>query len=406
MDKTLSNLLGSNTLPPELMDSLQEAFDKKVAEAKEQAEVAIRSEFAARFERDKAALVEAMDLMLSDVAKKFEDEKAAEVGKLKEAREKFEGAVSESQTTYKKKIKEHVGESKKFVTEQLSKKIAELNEEKKSLAETRSRLRESFRDSKKQMQREYAERIKKIDEFVAKNLTREIEELKEDHDALIKARFKVISEGKKKIADLQSRFVKEAAKKVEAVISETLAGELKQLHEDIERNRQNSFGRRIFEAVAAEFMTSHFSEGSEVRKLSKVLEAKKAKINKLEEALAEKAKLAEAADRKLRIAEDRSKRTRIMNELLSNLRGENRQLMESMLETVKTDNLKSSFEKLLPVVLKEGGKKMPDKKKMLAEKPVKRLVTGDRSHRLVESAEDSEIEANIQQVLRLAGLNK
>jgi hypothetical protein len=53
---------------------------------------------------------------------------------------------------------------------------------------------------------------------------------------------------------------------------------MKQLHEDIEAHRQNDFGRRIFEAVAAEFQTSYLAEGTEMRKLQKVLESKQAEI--------------------------------------------------------------------------------------------------------------------------------
>ena len=47
-----------------------------------------------------------------------------------------------------------------------------------------------------------------------------------------------------------------------------------QLHEDLENNRQNMFGRRIFEAVAAEFMTSYLAEGTEIRKLQSILAEK------------------------------------------------------------------------------------------------------------------------------------
>ena len=36
---------------------------------------------------------------------------------------------------------------------------------------------------------------------------------------------------------------------------------------DIERSRQNSFGRKIFEAEAAEYLSSHYAENTEVSKL-------------------------------------------------------------------------------------------------------------------------------------------
>jgi len=67
MDNSISKLLGEDTLPPEIVTALQEAFDKKVAEATKQAESAVREEMARRYEHDKENLVEAMDRMLTDV---------------------------------------------------------------------------------------------------------------------------------------------------------------------------------------------------------------------------------------------------------------------------------------------------------------------------------------------------
>jgi hypothetical protein len=85
----LANILGESGLPAEMVTSLQEAFDKKVAEAREEAELSIREEFATRFEHDKATFVEAMDRMLSDVVQKTEEAKAAEIAKLKETHTKL-----------------------------------------------------------------------------------------------------------------------------------------------------------------------------------------------------------------------------------------------------------------------------------------------------------------------------
>jgi hypothetical protein len=67
-----------------------------VAEAREEAEMSVREEFAARYEHDKANLVEAMDRMLSDVVKTTEEAKAAEIAKLSEAREKLSSAIAGS----------------------------------------------------------------------------------------------------------------------------------------------------------------------------------------------------------------------------------------------------------------------------------------------------------------------
>jgi hypothetical protein len=84
--------------------------------------------------------------------------------------------------------------------------------------------------------------------------------------------------------------------------------------------------------------------------------------------------------------------------------------MEGMLETVRTEALRASFDKLLPVVLDETTRKAPSAKKVLTEevrKPAPTVVTGgQRANRLAEAAEAEamEIDPDIAQVIRLAGI--
>jgi hypothetical protein len=85
--------------------------------------------------------------------------------------------------------------------------------------------------------------------------------------------------------------------------------------------------------------------------------------------------------------------------------------MESMLETTKTDQLRATFDRLLPVVLSEGTRK-PAERKPLVESPVvtrRVVVTGDKP-RLTESAapETAEVETSpdLAKVLRLAGIQR
>jgi hypothetical protein len=221
----------------------------------------------------------------------------------------------------------------------------------------------------------------------------------------------LLSESRTRLRTAQTRFVKEAAAKVEKVINETLKREMTQLHEDLERNRQNMFGRRVFEAVAAEYMTSYLTEGSEIRKLQEALAAKESELAETTTKLTEAVKEGQTASRKIKLAEDRVTRTKVMGELLSNLRGDKRTLMEGMLETVRTESLRASFNKLLPVVLDESGRKAaPAAKKVLTEevrKPTPTVVTGgQRANRLAEAAEAEamEIDPDIAQVIRLAGI--
>ena len=376
--------------------------------------MSMREEFSRRYEHDKGNLVEAMDRMLTDVITKHSEERAAEVAQLAEARTKFQNAIKESKSHYKTKLKEHVSLTRDFAVDQLSREAAALRAEKKSLVETKKSLKAELASLKESALTENAKRLKKIDEFVVRQVTKELGEFNEDHRALVKTRLKLVTEGKKRLKETQAKFIQQSAAKVEAMVNESLKREMTQLHEDLERNRQNMFGRRIFEAVAAEYMTSYLAEGTEVRKLQTMLESAQGELNTTKSKLNEVESKTEAARRKATLAEERASRKEIMSELLSNIRGEKRAVMEGMLETVKTTSLRDAFNKLLPVVLNENSRKSaPQGAKKLNEgqtQPEKRVVavTGDqRANRLFESAqaEDAvETDATLAEVVRLAGI--
>ena len=417
MDKTLADLLESTGLSSEIIQSLQEAFDKKVAEARESAEEAVREEMARQYENDKGQLVEAMDRMLTDVVAKHEEAKAAEIASLVEARDAYRKSVKESRQHYKAKLKEHVALTRGFAVEQLSKEAAALRAERKSLSEAKTKIKADLSALKESMAVQQADRLKKIDEFVVRQVSKELKEFAQDHKALIETRVKLVTEGRKKLKEMQDKFIKASAAKVETMVNESLKREMTQLHEDLERNRQNMFGRRIFEAVAAEYMTSYLAEGTEVRKLQTMLEGKDAELTEVKSKLNEVEQKTEVARRKAALAEERALRSQTMSELLSNLRGEKRTVMEGMLETIKTPNLRTAFNKFLPVVLNEGARKQaatPTGAKKLMEAPEDKRnvveITGDqRTNRLYESAQvesEAENDSDLAHVVRLAGIQK
>lgn len=407
MDKTLTDILGVDGLPKEMLASLQEAFDKKVAGLREDVELDIRKEFASRYEQDKKNLIEAMDLMLTDVVRKHETAKQGEINKLRESKKKLATTIKEAKSFYKTKLSEHLDATDVFIANQLGKNVKQLVEAKSGYNSKATKINESFSTLKNTMRSEQTARLKKIDEFVVKQVSRELTELEEDHRSLIATRAKLLKESAAKMKDLQKRFVAESAKKVEAMTSSMLKKEMTQLHEDIERNRQNNFGRRIFEAIAHEFKNSHYAETAELHKLQAMLESKEAELATTKTKLVESAKVLDVTQRKAKLSEANASRAKIMSELLSNLRGDKKSLMESMLETTKTENLRGAFDRLLPVVLSEGRKPQPVEKKMLSEKQV-RLVTGDKATRISEAQieEEDNFTAEIGSIVRLAGIIK
>lgn len=410
MTKKIEDIL-NETLAPELKASIQEAFDSRVETMRVELEESVRDELSTRYEHDKAQLVEAMETMLTDVIRVHEEAKAGEIAKLSETRDTYRKAIKEARTAAKTRIGNLAETSRKFINEHLTKEVVALRQQKLAIATEAASLSESVESVKERLVENHEKHLAKINGFVTKQLTKELNEFAQDKRALVETRVKLLSENKRKLAEAQKKFVSEAAKKVEVAINETLKREMTQLHEDIEANRQNSFGRRIFEAVAAEYMTSYLAEGTEVRQLQKVLESKEAEIASVEEArasvnqkLEEAAKRVQFAERKALLAEARGERNKIMGELLSNIRGEKRSVMESMLENTKTGALREAFEKLLPVVLSEGTRKnAPTGKKVLQETQV---VTGDRaaSRQPVEAA--TEDNSDLDNIIHLAGIKK
>lgn len=413
MDKTFAKLIGEGVLPEELVASLEEAFNarvaEKVSEAREEAEKSVREELAQRYEHDKDALVEAMDRAITDVVKHYETEKAQEITSLREAQEKFHAGLKEAKASYKSKLKEHLASSNEFIARNLSEEVKGMRSARKGLAETRVRAAQELAEFKAKLSEAHNSHVKKIDEFVVNQVSKELNEFDQDRRALVETRAKLISESRKKLSEVQQRFVKESAEKLDRFVSGQVATEMKQLHEDLERNRENQFGRRLFEAMAAEFSASYYSDGTEARKVQSVLESVQAELDATKKKLAENATATEQAQRKARLAEDRAQRSAVMSELLSNLRGEKRRVMEGMLESVKTPELRKSFDRLLPIALNESGSAKPAKAAQVLEEAPKqtRVVTGDqRTNRLVESiaAEAAADETELAQVVRLAGI--
>lgn len=415
MDKTLTDILGSDVLPAELLATLQEAFDKKVEEAKQEVEESVRAELAQRYEHDKNHLVEAMDQAITDVVKSYEAQKADEISKLREAHESVQKALTEGRQTFRQRTKEHLESANTFIAKQLAEEVKAMRAERKSLAEARVKAAEEVNVLKTKLSEAHNSHVKKIDEFVVKQLGRELEEFDMDRKALVETRIKLVTENRKRLKETQERFIKESARKLDRHVSEQLNREMGQIHEDLERNRQNHFGRKIFESFISEFMSSYFADSTEAKKLQNILESKNAELEAAKANLMEAEKASEVAVRKARLAEDRSERAKIMSELLAPLRGEKRAVMEGMLDSTATAQLRKSFERLLPVVTESSvapSKSKSQSAKVLSETKAQpaAVVTGDqRKNRLVESiqaTEDPEIEANIAQVVRLAGIQK
>ena len=361
----MDELLNSNTLSEEVRSSLSEAWDTQLTEARESITAELREEFAERYENDKSQIVEAADAMIGDVI-------AKELAEFKEDKAK----VAEDRVAYRKHMKEHAKLLDSFVMDTLRKEINELREDRV--------VQEA--------------NMSKLEGFVMEQLTKELNEFHEDKRSLVEAKVKMIKEGKEVIKQTKKDFINNAATKVNGILENTLKSELNTLREDIQVAKQNTFGRKIFETFAAEFMGSYLNEGTEVSKLSKVVESLQSEIENKNKAIAEKEVLVQESAKRARIANDTAERKAIMQEMMQPLSKDHKEIMGALLESVKTDKLQNAFNKYLPSVLKEDAKK--PQKKVLSESS--KEITGNKA---LKDSTEVESGADIVYLRKLAGIS-
>ena len=365
MADAFEELLKSDVLSEDVKSALSEAWEGQLTEAREGVAAELREEFATRYENDKSQIVEAIDAMLNDVIK-------AELSEFAEDKQ----GLAEQRVSYKTNVGEHVGMLNSFVLETLKEEINELRKD-RTLQETK---------------------FGKLEEFVLRQLTKELKEFHDDKRDLVETKIKLVSEGKKLIAEAKREFVKNAAEKINVIIENCLRGELTQLKEDIKTARENEFGRSIFETYAAEFMTSQLADGTKLKKLDNEKQALTQKLEEAKNVIQEKEVLINTTQRETRIAQDSVARTKIMAELLQPLDKKQKKIMSDLLEGTKTEKLTESFKKYVPTILSE--KIISTKKQPLTEN--KSIVTGDKA---VTEAEHSDADgADIINLRKLAGL--
>jgi hypothetical protein len=358
-------LLDSNLINEETRSAISEAWETKLTEAREQVRAELREEFAQRYEHDKQVMVEALDRMVTDGLGVALESVQAEKKALAEDRVKFQVKMNESATKFND-----------FLVRKLAEEIGELRRDRKV----------------------HTESLAKLEGFVVQALAREITEFAQDKNDLVETKVRLVSEARHKLESLKAQFVKEGAAKMSQAVSRHLKAELTQLHEDIKAARENSFGRRIFEAFAAEFGATHLNEKAEVRKLHNMVAQRE---NQLSEAinLAKTAKvLVESKERELRIIRESNERERAMSELLKPLNEEKAEIMRNLLESVQTARLKNAFEKYLPAVLDNR----PVKARNVITESVSE-VTGDKVVPVQPKEEDVDT-GNVIALKKLAGI--
>jgi len=353
-------LVESGVMSEDVKSVIETAFSKKIQENRDQVTAQLREEFAQKYNHDKSIMVEAIDKMLSERL-------AAEMAELVEDKK----ALAEAKVAYQHKMKSDSKMLESFMLGQLGKELVEFQNDRKKVTEN----------------------FHSLEQFVVHALSKEIKEFAIDKRDLAETKVKLVREAKTQFAAIKKQFINRSAEVVQETVSKQLKSEIKQLKEDIDSARENNFGRRLFEAFSQEFSTSYLNEKSETSKLLKVLAKKDEEIAEAKNALDEKTTIVESKDREIRITKDLMERKSIMGEMLAPLSADKREVMQQLLEGVKTSNLRGAYDKYLPAVI--DGEKQKVMKVALTESTE---ITGDKQVKPGVGLD------NILDIRKLAGL--
>jgi hypothetical protein len=262
-------------------------------------------------------------------------------------------------------------------------------------AEVKTELAEQWLETRDQL-------IEAIDLKLAEMVTAEFKELSEDIQAFrgLEVEYaEKLTEAKTGMVESYKADLAGLVENLDSFLTQKLEAEVAELKEDLEVAKQNKIGQAMFEHFAGLYKEKFITESD----VSKELEAVKAELNtmtaKLNEATANRAKL---------------ERTVKMESVLAPLSGGQRELMETILSGVRTEDLERSYEKYISRVLKESQAPTEKEDKVLAEGKTEGTETGvvkTGDNPLTENASSTEEPAKKQlaesekvRLQRLAGI--
>lgn len=374
MTVKFEKLAESLGLDQDTREQITEAWNTKLSEARQEIAAELREEFAQKFEHDKTTLIRSMDSFLTEKVQ-------AEINEFAQDKQ----AVAAERVSYKKKVAQHLSMMEKFMAQTLAREVRELREDRERNVSN----------------------IGALENFVLRQLTEEVRELRTDKQALVEQRVKLVGESKRKLTEARQEFVKKSAQVIEENINKIIQKEIRQYRDDIERARKNDFGRRIFEAFAGEYLTSHLNESSEVKQVLSKMNELRTQLEEAQSQLTQKSQLLESAQVKVRAAQDMVGRERVMNELLGPLSRNQRRVMTELLENVKTQNLHESYHKYLPAVLNEKTQeKTHTTHKRTLREGARKEMTGNRRVSQEQTSQDAQDQLEIDQLRKLAGIGQ
>lgn len=358
-------LLDSDLVNEDTRTAIQEEWDAKMGEVRNQVTAELREEFAQRYEHDKSTMVEALDRMVTEGL-------TTELSQIAEERK----AIAEDRAKFVSKMKESSETFDSFLLKTLSEEIAELRSERAQQQDV----------------------IGKLEQFVTAQLAEEIGEFQKDRQDVVETKVRLVKEARSKFDELKTNFVKRTGAAVNEAVTDYLKGEMNQLKEDIQIAKENTFGRKIFETFATEFSASHLNENQKIKELEAELASQAELVAEVNEKLEETSKIVESKEQEIAMINETVERKDTLSTLLKPLNKDKAAIMTDLLESVQTSKLQAAFDRYLPAVLDGKQAKAAPKKEVIAES---REVTGDKEQKTVQASTD---DSNIVDIRKLAGL--
>lgn len=373
MAKTINQLLEGAGLSEDAKSTIQEAWNARLSEAREQITAELREEFAQRYEHDKGLIAESMDKFITESVQKEMQELAED-----------KAALAEQRVKYRRAIVEHAKTLDAFVTRAVAKEVQELRADRERVVE----------------------HLDKLESFIGTQLHEELSEFHADRKALVEQKVRMIRESKQQLAEQKRAFIQKASAQVSKTVNNVINENMRSLKKDITTARENDFGRRIFEAFASEFGVSYMNESREINKINKAMAQLKTQLSEAQKQIADRDEKVKLAESRARVAQDRMTRSQKMAELLKPLGKEKREVMTDLLESVKTDRLDEAFKKYLPSVLNETSTRQHSNRRSLNESVKKSEHTGNRKKATakVEANDNTESVVELDKIRKLAGL--
>ncbi|MEM5878361.1 MAG: hypothetical protein QXF12_05790 [Candidatus Aenigmatarchaeota archaeon] len=438
LDAILQNL----GISGELRMALKDAWEERLNQERRILEEKVRDEFSYRYEVDKSRLVESMEKFLTEklinevkimkkslineVRENLLDKVKNGLERIEQEKNNFDQKIINIKENFKSKLDGFINFANRKLNEELKelrsdiKKIKEerekrvkfriklesfinfankkLNEEIEELRKDIKKLREereNLKNARMEYKRIYEERISNVEKFLIEQLTKELVEFHKDKKILEERRIELELQASKRLDAVKKVFIERATKLIEHIVNTEMKKELKQLKEDIIVAKQNDFGRKIYEAFVAEYMSS-FLEDAELSKLKKKLNESNKTIEDLKKQLNEH-KIA------LKKSREEIVREKTLSNLLAPLSQNQRKVMLNLLEGVKTEDLQSYFKKYLPRVLEEipSSVNYGSNRSLISESEnSSTIVTGDR----MKLFEDDDEKNAVIELRKLAGI--